>query len=741
MQHLVLQNVSISTRSPRIRFSQIIKEVQSMRLFRKPEILTKATSNKRQSLPQKLRSVSIFYLTMIAATNTYAASVNTDKFDSVFYVKYAPQTLYDMLQNTPGANSLLVDLESTSQNRGFGSSGDQILINNQRISGKENSIDKELANIQAKDVEYIEVIRGTNSELAVQSKGVVVNVVLKEINENSLLWTLGTEKVDGLPNQLIGSVFLSARNGDFKYRIGVIQEAAPRAIDRHDRHFTPNKQHFLTSDYKEKTELTRRRANGQIEYQLTPSSALKINGLYEKYYLDRSINKQTEYLLTPKSRFETTSFDYDRDKWEIGGDINTKVNDDNELRLLFISNETDAIEKLWLTSASDKQNSSLVYQLPRNYITSENIVRGNWKYNLNGAHTFDSGVEVAINKRDEKLELIRADRDYHSIESNDIKETRYEMFVNHNYAIASDLNLQLSLIYEKSTMDVSTGIQVFNDTSNEVEASTSRTFNYLKPRLNLRYDIDDIYQLRFNYERTVSQLSLHDFVPWYNQFESRLEPVNSKLEPELRDEYSLSIEKKWQSTSGSISLTPYYHDINELITEIPLNGGSGNGNIDSAKEYGLTLKTHFGLQYFGFDNTLISASYTWRDSEMIHPFTGFKAALERTQENLWDLKINQNEILPGLSMSASFSNKTPHQFNYYNYLGRVSSELTLDAQIDYKINNQLKLRLAGENLLNRKYVVFKDRYTGHVAQSDFLRYEVRDNEFSPELSLTLTGQY
>lgn len=712
-----------------------------MRLLSKLEQQKKTAAISRQTLLQKLSPIRLLCFSLIAATNSYAANTNSDKFNSTFYVKYAPQTLYDMLQNTPGANSLLIELESASQNRGFGSSGDQILINSQRISGKENSIDKELENIQAKDVDYIEVIRGTNSELAVQSKGVVVNVVLKEINDNSLLWTVGAEKVADLPNQFIGSAFLSARQGNVKYRVGLVQEADPRTIDRNDQHFQPNKQHFLTSDYKQKTELIRRRANGQIEYQLTPAIDLKVNALYEKFYLDRSIDKQSQYLLTKDTELETTYFDYDRNKWEIGGDANVTINDNNELRWLFISNKTDAVEKLWLTSGDTEQDQSLIYQLPRKYITSENIVRGNWKYSLNNTHSLDSGVEVAINKRDEELELIRASSNYRSIESNDIKETRYEVFVNYNYVIAMDLNLQSSLIYEKSTMDVSTDIQVFSDALSEVEGNTSRTFNYLKPRINLRYDLDDVYQLRFNYERTVSQLSLYDFVPWYNQFESRLEPVNSELEPELRDEYSLSIEKKWRATSGSISLTPYYHDISELITEIPLHGGSGNGNIDSAKEYGLTLKTHFGLEYFGFDNTLISASYRWRDSEMTNPFTGITDSIERTPQNQWDLKINQNEILPGLSVSATFTNKTPHKFNYYSYKGRVSSDLTLDAHIDYKINNQLKLRLAGENLLDRKYVVFKDRHLGHVAQTDFLRYEVRDNEFSPELSLTLTGQY
>lgn len=695
----------------------------------------------KPSSATKFCTLSLLCMSIVGFNPSYAASVNTDKFDALFYVKYAPQTLYDMLQNTPGANSLLIELERSSQSRGFGSSGDQILINSQRLSGKANSIDKELENIQARDVDYIEVIRGTNSDLAVQSKGIVVNVILKETNDNSLLWTIGAEKVDYQSPKFMGSAFLSARDGGLKYRVGLAQEASPYSVIRDEKHQLANGQQSLASKYVEVRDLITRRANGKVEYQLSTNTDIQINALYEKFYMDRTVDKSTSFLLTNSEKFDSTLYDYDRDKWEIGGDVNVKLSDHNEFRLLFISNETDALEQLWFNSAETKQGQSLVYQLPREYVTSENILRSNWKYTLNDNHSFDSGVELAINKRNEELELIREMSNYHSVEANDIKETRYEAFINYNYTISADLNLQSSLIYEKSTMEVDTQIQITGDNTSQVQDGSSRTFNYLKPRVNLRYDLSDIYQLRLNYEKTVSQLSLHDFVPWYNQFEERLEQVNPNLKPEERDEYSITLERKWQETAGSISLSPYYHNISELITEIPLGERSSNGNLHSAKEYGVSLKTNFGLDYFGFNNTLISASYTWRDSEMTDPFTGEKTPIERTAQNLWDLKINQNEVLPGLSFSASLSNKTPYIFNYYSYRGKLTSDLTLNAYVDYKINEQFKLRLSGEELLNQKYTVYKDRYQGNVATTDFLRHEARENEFSPEIALTLTGQF
>lgn len=699
----------------------------------------------QSKLTTKLTVVSFLCMSVLSTGSALATnantSANTDIFDTEFYLKFAPQTLYDMLQNTPDANSVLVELEHASQNRGFGSAGEQILINNQRLSGKENSIDKELENIQARDVKYIEVIRGTHSDLAVQSKGIVVNVVLKETSKSALLWTLGAEKIEHQSPILIGSALFSAREGNLKYRVGLVQEASPFTVERFEQHTLANSQHSLNAQYLEKRDLTRRRTNGKLEYQLSNSIDLQLNALYEKYYMDKSIDKQTDYLITSTTKYDTTLFDYDRDKWELGGDVNVKIADNNQVRFLFISNETDAHESVWFNSAPIKQEQKLIYQLPREYTASENILRSNWKYSLSSSHSFDSGFEVAINKRNEGLNLFRPTTAYHSVENNNIKETRYEAFVNYNFAISHALNLQTSLIYEKSTMAVDTKIDVRSDTVNQVQDSSSRSFNYLKPRVNMRYDFNSIYQIRFNYERSVSQLSLHDFVPWYNQFEQRLEPVNPNLEPEVKEEFSVTLEKKWQATNGSISLTPYYHDISDLITEIPLGDRSGDGNVDEAKEYGLKLKTNFGLDYFGFSNTLISASYTWRDSEMISPFTKQVSPIERTSKQLWNVKINQNDVLPGLSISASLTNKTPYLFNYYSYQGRLTSDLTLNAYLDYKINDQLKLRLTGAELLKRKYKVFKQRHSANFAESKFLRHEVRDNAFSPEVALTLTGQF
>ena len=710
-----------------------------------PRHIFKRSVIRRAILSCILISTSPLFLGLSNASYANEPDLNTsniDKYDASFFMAFDPQTLYDILEKTPGANSLLNLMNNASQSRGFGSAGDQILINSKRVSGKGNSIAKELDNIQAKDVDYIELIRGTRSDLDVQSNGLVINVVLKKDIESSILWTFGSVKTADIAAQSIGSLIYSAGIDNFKYRIAVNHSIHPNELTSIDQFTSPEQTHTHTYTRIRENLYKKTQLSAKLEYLSSDKTAMQLNALYEKIYVDAEITTDIEYLITVQQKNKALLYDWARDKWEISGDISHEFNDDNHLKVMFISNKADSDDKIWHISSQDGNEFKPDYQLPRINTLKESVLRTNWRHKLTSRHTFDSGFEVAVNQLDENLQYIsESGSPYHSTEFNNIKETRYEAFSNYNFTISSKLNLQSSLIYERSTMDVATDLAVISDTIQSAQSNISRTFSYLKPRLNIRYDLDNIYQIRFNYQRTVSQLNLKDFVPWFDSYESRLEETNPDLKPEVRDEFSVGFEKQWQQTDGSLTLTPYYHKISDLITEVLLVKRSGDGNVDNGKEYGIKLDTNFGLEALGLNNTLISANYTWRNSEMTHPFTGDKGPIERISKNEWNVRLNQNELLPGLSFSLTLENKSRYEFYYYDYQGNVDTKISANAFIDYQIAKNVKVRLKGDNLLHDKYTVNRSRHTGLFTQSDFLRQEQRKNQRAPRFSITLTGQF
>ena len=70
--------------------------------------------------------------------------------------------------------------------RGLGGSS-QILIDGKRLAGKENEARNQLSRIAAAEVQYIEIVRGTSSELDVQNSGQLINIVLREAQTLSLI--------------------------------------------------------------------------------------------------------------------------------------------------------------------------------------------------------------------------------------------------------------------------------------------------------------------------------------------------------------------------------------------------------------------------------------------------------------------------------------------------------------------------------------------------------------------------
>jgi hypothetical protein len=73
--------------------------------------------------------------------------------------QYNVVTASDQLERIPGLQGLLAGAGGGGNDqRGFGNSGDQILINGKRLSGKSNDIGSTLQRIQARQVVRIEVL-------------------------------------------------------------------------------------------------------------------------------------------------------------------------------------------------------------------------------------------------------------------------------------------------------------------------------------------------------------------------------------------------------------------------------------------------------------------------------------------------------------------------------------------------------------------------------------------------------
>lgn len=263
-----------------------------------------------------------------------AADTGTVSYGREFFAQYDVTSAEEILRRIPGAAAVLDSSSPQNQERGFGSRGDQVLINGKRMAGK-NQIESTLRRLQVANIERVELIRGTTAEIDVQSEGLIVNIVLKEgagtgagssqldarfddhgkFNFDGLVnysnswgrldYIVGLERNLWPPRGFAGGDWSIRYRDEFYYfPNGAVQEVREQSFRRQHNKF------ILTSN---------------LAYNLDNGNRLRLNGLFEP----RDVNETD---VTPFTRFNAAGSPsflatdiHQRHsgwvmRWEVGGD-------------------------------------------------------------------------------------------------------------------------------------------------------------------------------------------------------------------------------------------------------------------------------------------------------------------------------------------------------------------------------------------------------------------------------------
>jgi hypothetical protein len=184
--------------------------------------------------------VALSLAALFVATDVRAQDASsTQVYDRAYFEKYDTVTAEDMVRRVPGTSSILDQLNANNnqQQRGFGSSGDQILLNGKRFAGK-NQILAALKRIQSANVVRVELLRGNTADTNVQSEGLMINVVLEEgVSTGSGSWQAAFRFNDNDVYDAVGSL---------DYIVSVRRDAWNRGypywreLTKTERYFYPN---------------------------------------------------------------------------------------------------------------------------------------------------------------------------------------------------------------------------------------------------------------------------------------------------------------------------------------------------------------------------------------------------------------------------------------------------------------------------------------------------------------------
>lgn len=575
---------------------------------------------------------------------------STVRYPAAYFEEWAPVTAQDMMARIPGLSSGSGSSGGSrgfsggrggppgsggSRGRGFGSgSGEsQILINGKRTAGKNNSTGNQLGTITADQVNYFEIIRGTSGELDVRGSGQVVNVVLfEELSSATIQYEASLQLSEDNTSTLGGNLSFSGQQGGLDYQVSArTNDVYFRNISKENStlgDFSPND--LIRED--RATSGNRTTLSTNLGYEINSKSSARFNaqrseGEGETDLFRRTIDLKVNPNILDRQRESSPS---GVENWEIGGDYEYNTEGGDRFKVLFISNSAMREDTRQRFDQFDDGSESKNLFLDTSSTTKERILRGSFTFDMFEGQDIEIGGERAQTILDSNLSLgLVSSIGIPSMAfgglvpvsvsnaNSSVEEVRYEPFAIHNWIINPSMSLETSLLYETSEITQS------GDVTKE------RNFDFIKPKVDFRYNLTPTIQLRGTIEKVVEQLSFNDFVAATDNqdIDSDVQSGNANLRQEWYWNYEINSEYRLPNDVGVLSARAYYEDWHDKIERLDVsvsedNLQSANGNIGDGTKYGLELNSSVRMRMIDMPNLLVTASFSAEDSKIKDPFLG-----------------------------------------------------------------------------------------------------------------------
>ena len=680
-----------------------------------------------------------------AISTTLAQTPETDStvtYGAEFFQGSGALTVNDMLDRVPGIEMILqatnVSSVSSDGNRGLGATS-QILIDGKRMAGKANEARSQLARIPAGQVARIEIIRGSSSDLDVQNSNQIVNIVLLEaLPSSSLSSEINVTQYSDGKVKPGGSLSLSGERGRLNYLFSGQAVSAYEHLESFETSilgdFSPNE--TIDADrYRDQTNYT---FNTTLGYALTPNDSVTFNALYGEQdppvkllrtYVDQRARPVNTY-------YERETIPATSTNWEVGGDYEHRYASGSRLKGLFIVNERDnqsTRERYRATSPTDVGVKNLF--LDTSSVYQEKIVRGSYTFNMAEGQGVEMGVERALTTQDSGLRQgVRTAApgvaEYGGLTPvvlpnafGTVEEIRYEPFAVHTWQINPRMTLESTLVAE------------FSEISQTGDVNNKRDFNFVKPKLDMRYDLSSTLQVRGTLERFVSQLTFVDFSRTIDERDIDRDTVagNPTLEPEESLRAELTLDYRLPSDAGTLNTRLFYYDWDNKIGKIDIspsvrNLQSTNGNIGPAVAYGLISNASLRLGFLGLPQALVTASLTMQSAKFEDdPFVPYSHRFPPYDRG--SLRVTYRHDLPAWNMSYGVTyNGRAHDGRYiYENDSRFTWIIptNLSAFVEMVGFAGLTYRLEGSNLADFEACAMRRRYDGYMR--DGILKEIENN--------------
>ncbi len=693
-------------------------------------------------------SLTLSFASTLLSAQEAAEDNATITYPAAYFAEYGAVSVNDMLSRIPGIDLALegnqVPSFGNNNDRGLGDAS-QILINGKRLAGKANEASSQLDRIAADQVDYIEIIRGSSGDLDVRNSGQLVNIVLLETQSNSSMsGEIGLTHFHDGTVEPIGSFSYSGQTGQLNYLLSADVTTGFESLESFETSLLADNSLNETRAFDRVREQSNYRFNSNIVYQPSAADRIAFNMLYSESDPPADLFRTiTDYQSSPVSTsFEREELPSTQDKWEFGGDFEHNFNDGGKYKFLFIVNEENrsTTRERFLFSALDEPETKDLF-LDTSSTYQERIVRTSYAWSLADSHSLELGIEAAQTIQDSSLRLglnvpgttspefggLRPVNVPNAI--SEVEELRYEGFAIHNWQINERMSLESSLLYEVSEIEQAGDI------------NKKRDFDFLKPKLDFRFDISSSFQLRVSAEKDVSQLSFADFSAGVNQQDDDQDTVagNPELEQEQTWRYNINLDYRLPNDGGVLNSRFFYYDVANSIGKIdvspdPQNLVSTNGNVGDGKIFGLYLNASIRLGFLNLPQAVITAGINLEDAYIYDPLIAKKRTVIPFDRGGFRLGYRQDVPAQNLSFGVNYQdgfgdvggtggNRVRYDIDNVVFFGsgKLRPELTMFVEkVGY---GNLTYRVEINNASDEDRCTQRKRYNGYLRDRDLSEIE------------------
>ncbi len=632
-------------------------------------------------------------------------------FEPAFFADARPDTALDMIGRLPG---FAFD-SGDSGTRGLAGTAGNVLIDGQRPSTKSDSLDQILRRISASGVARVELIRGGAPGIDMQGRSVVANVILirtvtveRVIEANTYVYP------DGYLGPVLSARY-SRREGDNQIEgsISGFTDRTDGTGDGFRRRYDAAGNLIQDADLELWDRIRNVRATGAVQRRVG-GGLLRVNGLLGWFG-----NENAQDLLI-RSGPGVDSFN-DEEANNVNSELGVNWSYDLGPRTGLELTGLQRYSTEEYTGVSQSSGDSSTFTADGT--SGETIGRAILRFRPTDRWSFEGGGEAAYNFLDSATAYEENGVPI-PLPSSSVKveELRGEVFGQMTWRPGPTLTVEGGMRVEVSEI------------SQSGDSDLTKSFVYVKPRVQATWTPVTGHQFRVRAEREVGQLDFGDFIASADIDIGQVEGGNPDLEPQKQTVVEAIYERRFWG-QGVFDATYQYAEVEDVVDVIPLTGGfDGVGNIGDGTASFFQLRLTLPTDRLGIPNGRFQTRGSWSSTSVLDPVTGEERRFQGNQA--FGCGVSFNQDLRGGRWAWGFNhgcNVDKGRSFRVREVRAFYAEPEVSAFVQWKPERDLTIKVDLGNASNRAIGYDREIYTGPRDTAPLSFRETRRTRMSPWL--------